>query len=482
MNSGSLAIQTSIGRFRKWSVRHARFWEIMYQVFLPTLRFIRPIVNLFPDAFVRPLTIAVERTVKGTFFDCSMCGDCVLSSTGMSCPMNCPKNIRNGPCGGVRENGNCEIEPDMTCVWLDAWSGAAKMKNTAQNGWHISTVQTALDNSLDGRSSWLAVMNETANENTGASETGTTAVVKSTIVESASPLRGCLSEDKITITAEYNPPDTTDPEKILAGAQSLMEVCDAVNVTDGAGGNTHISSLSVCTLLAQAGQDPVMQISCRDKNRIAIQGEALGAAALGIKNILCLTGDGINAGDQPAAKPVFDLDCSTLLGTLKTMRDDGKFTSGKTIDKAPDFYLGATANPCAIAPEIEVERIAKKIEAGAQFIQTQFCFDTDAFYTFFNLYTARGLNDRAKLLVGVGPLSSAKAALWMRNNIAGIRIPDLLIERLEKAHDQKEEGVKICIELIEHYLAVDHVPGIHIMAFQQPDKVAEIVRKAGIRA
>jgi len=475
MASADTAIIAPVGRLRSWSVRHARFWEIMYQMFLPLLRFARPIITLFPDAFIRPLTTAVERSLKATFFDCNMCGDCVLSSTGMSCPMNCPKSIRNGPCGGVRENGNCEVEPDMRCVWLDAWSGAAKMQNAAKNGWQINTLQTPLDRSLDGQSSWLTVMNENAHD------TAATQKVVSPSKPSTSPLFKKLNEQSVTLTAEYNPPDTTDPSKILAGAQSLLEVCDAVNVVDGAGGNTHISSLSVCTLLAQAGHDPVMQISCRDKNRIAIQGEALGAAALGIKNILCLTGDGINAGDQPGAKPVFDLDCSTLLGTLKTMRDEGQFTTGKPIDTPPDFYLGATANPSAIEPEIEVERIAKKIEAGAQFIQTQFCFDPEVFQLFFDRYTARGLHEQAKFLVGVGPLSSAKAGLWMRNNIAGIRIPDSLLERLEKAHDQKAEGISICVELIEAYLKMDGIAGLHIMAFQQPDKVTEIVRRAGLR-
>ena len=162
------------------------------------------------------------------------------------------------------------------------------------------------------------------------------------------------------------------------------------------------------------------------------------------------------------------------------MRDESQFTSGKTIDAAPDFYLGATANPCAISAEIEIERIAKKIDAGAQFIQTQFCFDPEAFHDFYSLYTARGLQERARLLVGVGPISSAKAGLWMRNNIAGIRIPDRLIERLEQAYDQKEEGMNICVELIQGYLTVDHLAGFHIMAFQQPNKVAEIIRRVGL--
>jgi methylenetetrahydrofolate reductase (NADPH) len=476
VNSGQLVIKSQTGRFRFWSVRHARFWEVAYQIFLPLLRFVRPVVKVFPDSFVRPIITSIERVTKDTFFDCSMCGDCVLSSTGMSCPMNCPKNIRNGPCGGVRENGNCEVDPDMRCVWLEAWSGSAKMKNADENGWQINKIQTPLDSSLDGRSSWMVVMNENTNNDKGVQMAAPNADVQ----ESNSPLKVKFGNKKLVVTAEYNPPDTIDPAKILAGAQSLLEFCDAVNVTDGAGGNTHISSLSVCTLLAQAGHDPVMQISCRDKNRIAIQGEALGAAALGIKNILCLTGDGINAGDQPAAKPVFDLDCSTLLSTLKTMRDDGRFTSGKMLDGAPDFYLGATANPCAIDPAIEVERIAKKIDAGAQFIQTQFCFDEDAFHSFYNLYVGRGLSERANLLVGVGPLSSAKAGLWMRNNIAGIRIPDRIIERLEEASHPKEEGIQICVELIQRYLEVDRVPGLHIMAFQQPDKVAEIVRRIGL--
>jgi 5,10-methylenetetrahydrofolate reductase len=297
----------------------------------------------------------------------------------------------------------------------------------------------------------------------------------------AGALERQMRSGRFCITAEFNPPDTADPEAIQARARTLIEVCDSVNVTDGAGANTHISSIAVCALLARAGYDPVMQVSCRDRNRIAIQGDVLGAAALGIRNVLCLTGDGIGGGDQPEAKPVFDLDCTSLLATLRTLRDDSRFLSGGAIDRAPPLFLGATANPFAVPAEVEVPRLAKKIEAGARFIQTQFCFDLDMFRAFFARFRDRGLHERCHFLVGVGPLASARAARWMRSNIAGLRIPDAIVTRLERAAHQRDEGRRICVEIVQQLAEMPGLAGVHIMAFRQEDAVRSIIEEAGLR-
>ena len=368
----------------------------------------------------------------------------------------------------------------MRCVWLEAWEGAARMVH----GENIGIWQVPVDRRNAGRSTWLAVMNgdHPGSAKPAASEgPGARSLPSTQGARQPGPLESRLRPGRFCVTAEFNPPDTTDPEAIYAEAQVLLDVCDSVNVTDGAGANTHISSLSVCALLARRGCDPVMQISCRDRNRIAAQSDALGAAALGIRNILCLTGDGIEAGDEPGAKPVFDLDCMSLLRVLRDMRDEGRFSSGRRIAEAPDFFLGATSNPCALPPDIEVDRIAKKIACGAQFIQTQFCFDFSAFKTFFDRFHDRGLHEQCRFLVGIGPLASAKRGRWMRNNIAGVRIPDSTIERLERAADQRREGVEICVELIRHLSELEGVAGVHIMAFRRPEVVQEIVERSGLR-
>ncbi|MGE5145927.1 MAG: methylenetetrahydrofolate reductase C-terminal domain-containing protein [Candidatus Eiseniibacteriota bacterium] len=468
---------------RDWSVRNARMLETVYNGFARTLEGLAPIARAVPPKTLEAAFAATESRVKGVLFDCRMCGQCSLSATGLSCAMNCPKGLRNGPCGGVREAGFCEVQPDMKCVWLDAWSGAQSMRG----GDAIETALAPLDHRRVGRSSWMQVIEGDAQAKTLASHRSAPkapAQPAARAVEpppAPGPLERSMRAGRFCVTAEFNPPDTADPEAIYARAKPLIEVCDSVNVTDGAGANTHISSIAVCALLARQGYDPVMQVSCRDRNRIAIQGDVLGAAALGIRNVLCLTGDGIGGGNQPEAKPVFDLDCTSLLATLSTLRDESRFMSGTAIERAPALFLGATANPFAVPAEVEVPRLAKKIEAGARFFQTQFCFDIETFRAFFARFRDRGLHERCHFTVGVGPLASGRAARWMRSSIAGIRIPDAVIDRLERAADARREGRRICVEIVQQLAEMPGLAGVHIMAFRQEDAVRGIIEDAGLR-
>ena len=260
----------------------------------------------------------------------------------------------------------------------------------------------------------------------------------------------------------------------------LSEVCDAINATDASGANCHMSSMGICGLLTRAGYSPVLQISCRDRNRIAIQGDVLGAAAMGVDNILCLTGDGVQTGDQPAAKPVFDLDSVSLLQTIRTLRDESRFLSGRKISVPPRVFIGAAANPFAPPYEWRPLRLAKKIEAGAQFVQTQYCFDIPMLDRFMQQVRDLGLHERCFILVGVGPLASARAARWIRANVPGVHIPDSAIARLEGAADQRLEGKKICIELIQQIHEIEGVKGVHVMAYRQEETVSEIIRASGV--
>jgi methylenetetrahydrofolate reductase (NADPH) len=243
-----------------------------------------------------------------------------------------------------------------------------------------------------------------------------------------------------------------------------------------------MSSVGVCALLTRAGYEPVMQISCRDRNRIAIQGDLLGAAAMGVQNLLCLTGDGVEAGDQPEAKPVFDLDSISLLQTARILRDEGHFLSGRELEKAPHFFLGAASNPFAPPYDFRPLRLAKKIEAGAEFIQTQFCFDVQRLRAFMRSLRDLGLHQRAFILVGVGPLRSAKAAEWIRRKVPGVHIPDEIIRRMRgvKPSHQKAEGKRICIEIIRQIREIEGVSGVHVMAYRQEELVAEIIEEAGL--
>jgi 5,10-methylenetetrahydrofolate reductase len=293
-------------------------------------------------------------------------------------------------------------------------------------------------------------------------------------------LERILRRGDFAITAELNPPDSADPNEVYERAGIFEGWVDGINATDGSGANCHMSSVSICALLTRVGYASVMQISCRDQNRIAIQGHVLGAAAMGVNNILCLTGDGVQAGDQPGAKPVFDLDSLSLLATIKQMRDESRFLSGRKIAHPPQVFLGAAANPFAPPHDFRAKRLEKKIKAGAQFIQTQYCFDIPMLTDYMIQVRNMGLDKECFILIGVGPLASAKSARWIRANVPGIHIPDTVIDRLEGATDQKKEGRDICIEIIQQVREMKGVAGIHVMAYRQEEVVSDIVHQSGV--
>lgn len=293
-------------------------------------------------------------------------------------------------------------------------------------------------------------------------------------------LERVLRSGAFAVTAEMDPPDSADPDEVLHRARLFDGCVDAINATDGSGANCHMSSLAVCALLTRAGYAPVMQMSCRDKNRIAMQGDILGGAAMGVCNLLCLTGDGVQSGDHPQAKPVFDLDCMSLLEIARTMRDQHQFQSGRKITFAPRVFLGAAANPFVPPFDWRAQRTAKKVAAGAQFIQTQYCYDVPRLRDYMRALDDMGLLDKVYILVGVGPLRSAKAAEWMRSNVAGVHIPDAVIQRLAGADKPALEGRQICIDLIQEIREIKGVSGVHIMAYRQEDSVPEIVERSGV--
>jgi methylenetetrahydrofolate reductase (NADPH) len=293
-------------------------------------------------------------------------------------------------------------------------------------------------------------------------------------------LERVLRAGRFAVTAEIAPPDSADAQEVYDRARIFDGYVDAINATDGSGANCHMSSVGMCSLLTRRGYSMVMQISCRDKNRIAIQGDVLGAAAMGVSNILCLTGDGVQSGDHPGAKPVFDLDSMTLLTMLREMREESRFFSGRKLTHPPQVFLGAAANPFAPPYDFRPLRLAKKIAAGAEFIQTQYCFDVEMFKKYMDKVRGLGLHEEIFILAGVGPLSSARSAEWIRTHVAGVHIPDAIIKRLKGAKDQSQEGVNVCIDMVNLLREIDGVSGVHIMAYRQEHRVTEIVSKTNI--
>jgi methylenetetrahydrofolate reductase (NADPH) len=287
-----------------------------------------------------------------------------------------------------------------------------------------------------------------------------------------------LRAGRFVMTAEVAPPVSCDATDLLRKATPLRGLADAVNVTDGAGARAHMSALAAATILQNAGIEPILQITCRDKNRIALQSELMGAAALGIRNILVLTGDDPKAGDQPDTKPVFDVDSKTLLETARRLRDEGKLPTGREVAGKAAFLLGGADMPIDPPADWQPNSLKGKVAAGAQFVQTQFCMDAALVRRYVGVLAQAGLTRQLSILIGINPLRSAKSAQWMKSHLFGTIIPDALIARMEKAADPAREGVRICTDLIGELATIPGVAGVHIMAPGNDAAIPEVIAEA----
>ncbi len=295
-------------------------------------------------------------------------------------------------------------------------------------------------------------------------------------------LEQTLAEGKFAVTAEIGPPRGANAEVVREKAGLLQGCVDAVNVTDNQTAIVRMSSISACAHLVQMGMEPVMQMVTRDRNRIALQSDIMGAYSLGIRNMLCLSGDHQTFGSQPGAMNVFDIDSVHLIHTVKTMRDEGKDMSGYELNVAPRMFIGAAENPFADPFEYRVIRLARKVAAGVDFIQTQCVYDMARFKEWMKQARERGLTERVYILAGVTPLKSARMAKYMAAKVAGIMIPEQMITRMEGVAKENAaaEGIKICLETIQELREIPGLAGIHIMAIEWEEKVAEIVKTAGL--
>ncbi len=293
-------------------------------------------------------------------------------------------------------------------------------------------------------------------------------------------LERLLQAGAFVVTAETTPPVSTDPAALLEVTEDLRDWADAVNVTDSAGAKSHMASLVAASLLMRAGIEPILQFTVRDRNRIALQNDLLGAGALGISNILCLTGDNILVGDQPDAKMVMDLDSRGLVSLARDMRDSRQLPTGRPIGKAPNLFIGATDAPQEPDNEWSATALQSKVDAGAEFFQTQFCFDIDLVRRYMERLENEGVLERAYFLIGIGPIASAKSARWMNRNLFGVDIPESIIARLEKATDQQAEGRRICLELIQQLREIPSVSGAHLMGPHVERSAAQVIAESGI--
>ncbi|MDY6903127.1 MAG: methylenetetrahydrofolate reductase [Thermodesulfobacteriota bacterium] len=301
-------------------------------------------------------------------------------------------------------------------------------------------------------------------------------------VKTQSRLEKILDAGHLAVTSECGPPRGSDPSAIKEKAALIKDYVDAVNITDNQTSMTRMCSLASCIHLKQMGVEPVLQMVTRDRNRIAIQSDILGAASFDINNILCLSGDHQSFGDCATGQNVHDIDSMQLIQTVRHMRDEGKFLGGDEIKRPPDMFVGAAANPFADPFEIRVPRLAKKVAAGVEFIQTQCIYNLDKFETWMQEARDRGLHEKVHILAGLTPMKSAGMAKYMKNRVPGMDVPDEVVQRLSDTPKEKqaEEGIKICVESIQRLKAVEGIHGFHIMAIEWEEKVPEIVQAAGL--
>ena len=295
-------------------------------------------------------------------------------------------------------------------------------------------------------------------------------------MDNQSKLQQKLLDKVFVYTAETTPQDASNKEILLKNVMPLKGVADAVNVTDSPGAKAHMSSLTASIILAQIGIDPILQLTVRDRNRLALQGDLIGASALGVNNILCLKGDDPKNGDQPETKIVNDIDSLTLVSIANMMRKEKKFPSGRIIDPSPKLFIGGAEVPTQGKPN--PKKILDKINKGVDFFQTQYVFDANLLNEYMKVLGDEGILEKTNFIIGIGPFASAKSAKWMNDNLFGVNIPNNIIKRLEQSKDQKEESKKICIELIEDFRNIQGVKGVHLMGHKKEEVISEIIKES----
>lgn len=298
--------------------------------------------------------------------------------------------------------------------------------------------------------------------------------------KSPGQLERLLKAGVFVVTAETTPALTADPEAVVSRVAPLRGIADAVNVTDGAGARAHLSSAAAARFLVEAGVEPVLQFTSRDRNKLALESGLLGAAALGVPNLLCLGGDPLEKGDEPEATAVYDVDSAGLTALAAQLRDTAMLPSERKIVVPPRYFIGVADTPLDPPADWAPTGLRRKLDAGADFAQTQFCFDVDVCRRYFARLADEGITERAFFLVGIGPLSSANYARWLRDNLPGTIVPDALIARMEKAADPKREGRRICAELIQQLSEVPGVSGAHLMGPRAETEIAQAIDASGI--
>jgi methylenetetrahydrofolate reductase (NADPH) len=457
------------------------------------------------EPFGTRLLVSLERWVKGPMFGCRMCGNCLLQETAFICSMECPKGVRNGPCGGSTEE-HCYVDETRPCIWYKIYDRSFRMGREDK----LLEVLPPLDWDKVGGETWGDVVVQIRKVGAKYFFGGLLSKdpVQRTVVwdsvfrpvrqpewwqgdseyhppaytEPVSELERRLKAGEFVVTAEVAPPLTTATKKLVDNINLVKPYVTAVNFTDSPSATPRMSSWACSSIAVQNGAEPVMQIAARDRTRTGLQSEILGSNALGVRNILCLSGDSMSMSPDPRGRmDIMDLDSIQMLWIIRRMRDENKYLDGRNIKFPPKIFLGAAASPFASEPRFQALREHKKVNAGAQFFQTNLVYDPDGFEVWLNELTKRNILDKVFILVGITPLKSLKVAQYMNNEVPGVTIPEKLLKRMEAAGDKaEEEGVQIALELIEKVKNKQGVNGIHLMAVGWEEIVPRIITEAGL--
>ncbi len=445
----------------------------------------------------------LERAVKGPLFGCRMCGNCLLQETAFICHMACPKGIRNGPCGGVN-NGYCYVDPTRKCAWYLIYERSERM----HRGKKLLEVLPPVDWDRAGGETWGEVVRKIretgpANIILPSRRKGKSigAVLEEKVFRPIrqpewwrgdadyhppavdgpqSELERELRSGRFAITTEVMPPLSAATDRLEEKINLVKPYVTAINFTDGSSAIPRMSSAACSAVAVSLGADPVMQISARDNNRNSLQSQAIGANALGVHNILCLSGDSPRVGPKPRGNlNIIDVDSVQMLWILRRMRDEGIYLDGREIKNRPRLFLGAAAAPLLQKPELQVLRDMKKVNAGAQFLQTNLVFDPDSLDPWLESLRREGLPERAFVLIGVSPLKSLRLAQYLHDNIPGVTIPDTIMKRLADAGDGfAAESIRITVENIRRLREKSGVHGVHIMPLGWESVVPQIIEQA----
>jgi len=474
-------------------------------VFTPSRRWQPPFYPFKREKFNKRVLASVERVVKGPLFGCRMCGNCLLQETAFICSMECPKGIRNGPCGGSTPE-HCYVDETRPCMWYRIYERAFAMNREEM----LLEVLPPLDWDKVGTETWGDVVRQVKKVGTGKVFSG---LMKSDPVvrtatwdmvfrpvrqpewwqgdseyhpakysEPVSELEKHLKAGEFVVTCEVAPPVTVATKKLISNIDMVKPYVAAINFTDCPSATPRMSSWACSSTAIKQNAEPVMQIAARDRTRVGLQAEVMGAYNLGVRNILCLSGDSMSMSPGPRGRmDIVDIDSIQMLWILRRIRDEGRYLDGREIKTPPQYFLGAAGSPFASDPKFQAIREHKKVNAGAQFFQTNLVFEPTGLETWLNELAKRNILDKVYILVGITPLKNYKMAKYMNDEVPGVFIPEPILKRMEAAGDgAAEEGFAIALELIEKIRNLQGIHGLHIMAVGWEEIVPRLVKEAGL--